>query len=93
MPASLPYSHNAMADASTSPRTGERSARAARRVRGALHESEPTSGPSSPLRFMATPPHPDPLPASGAREQRRPVNANGQAGRRPKPNRLFTDEA
>src|SRR5882762_10134720 len=42
-------------------------ARASRKfpVRGRLHESEPTDEP------VETPPHPDPLPASGEREQKR----------------------
>jgi hypothetical protein len=44
------------------PACGERSTREARRVRGPLRESEP-------LRIVERPPHPDPLPASGARER------------------------
>ena len=44
------------------PACGERSTREARRVRGPSRESE----------LVETPPHPDPLPARGARESRLP---------------------
>src|SRR5215471_6365827 len=58
------------------PGCGERSefARSSRkfRVRGPLHESELCAKAFSPLAippFVERPPHPDPLPASGEREQ------------------------
>jgi hypothetical protein len=48
------------------PACGERSDREAVRVRGRCHRSEP-------LRIAATPPHPNPLPASGEREHAVPA--------------------
>jgi hypothetical protein len=58
------------------PACGERSDRAAIRVRGPFHESERSLNPWKPhefelrtLRYVEKPPHPDPLPASGEREK------------------------
>jgi hypothetical protein len=59
------------------PVRGERSDRETIRVRGPVRESERLQNPLQPreselrtLRRGETPPHPDPLPARGAREKK-----------------------
>jgi len=61
-----------------SPLAGRGRRALARRVRGLLRESEP----------VERPPHPDPLPASGEREQKRRAKRDCPAVERPTPDRL-----
>src|SRR5262249_13944160 len=53
-----------------SPLAGRGRRALARGVRGRVRESEPKNGPILSLNNVERPPHPDPLPASGAREKR-----------------------